>query len=390
LKSLLALPLFDDRHRELAEGLSAWAGENVPDEEPTDASAASRELVQRMAGGGWLELCVPAAQGGRNEKLDVRSLCIARETLAYHSAMADFAFAMQGLGAGPITLFGTDAQKDSVLPRVARGEVIPAFALSEAEAGSDVGAIATTARLDGDQYVLDGEKSWISNAGIADLYVVFARTGGEGTRGLSAFVVDADTPGCTVVEEIELISPHPIGTLRFEDCHVPGSALIGQPGQGFKIAMGTLDVFRSTVGAAAVGMARRALDEAVAHVRGRRLFGGTLADLQITQDRLATMAMDLDAAALLVYRAAWTKHSGPERVTGEAAMAKAFATEAAQRIIDASLQLFGGAGLTSGHILERLYRDIRPLRIYEGATEVQHVIITRQLLREGQPPTNHA
>lgn len=405
--SHLALPFFDDRHRRLAADLGAWAEAHVPEDEPEGSGsspgraldAACCDLVRRMGEAGWLRLCVPAP-AGLHDRLDslprsigVRSLCLARETLAYRSALADFAFAMQGLGSGPISLFGTDEQQAACLPAVARGEKIAAFALSEAEAGSDVAALATAARPDGDHYVLDGGKTWISNAGIADFYVVFARTGeGEGHRGLSAFVVDAGAPGLTVTERIETVSPHPLGTLRLDGCRVPRTALLGAPGDGFRIAMATLDVFRSTVGAAALGMARRALDEALAHVRRRALFGGTLADLQLTQGRLAQMATDVDAAALLVYRAAWTKDAGAERVTKEAAMAKAFATEAAQRVIDGAVQLFGGRGVTAGHVVERLYRDVRPLRIYEGATEVQHVVIARQLLKEldhGPRTTDH-
>jgi acyl-CoA dehydrogenase len=378
----LAWPFFEDRHRALARELEAWAEEHVPEEEPDDVDAACRSLVRAMGNDGWLRLCVPAP-AGRDDRLDVRSLGLAREALAHRSALADFAFAMQGLGSGPISLFGTDEQQAGRLPAVARGEKIAAFALSEAAAGSDVAALATTARPDGDGYVLDGEKTWISNAGLADFYVVFARTGeAPGAKGLSAFVVDADAPGLTVTERIETASPHPLGTVRLDGCRVPRTALLGAHGDGFRIAMATLDVFRSTVGAAALGMARRALGEALAHVRTRRLFGGTLADLQLTQARLAQMATDVDAAALLVYRAAWTKDAGAARVTKEAAMAKAFATEAAQRVIDGAVQLFGGRGVTAGHVVERLYRDVRPLRIYEGATEVQHVVIARQLLKD--------
>lgn len=380
--SHLAWPFFDARHRDLARDLSAWAEAHVPQEEPSDADAACRALVGRLGEAGWLRLGVPAP-AGLHERIDVRSLCLAREALAYRSALADFAFAMQGLGSGPISLFGTDAQRARYLPAVARGEALAAFALSEAQAGSDAAALATTAQRDGDGFVLNGAKTWISNAGLADVYVVFARTGeGEGHRGLSAFIVDAGTPGLAVTERIETVSPHPLGSLAFDNCRVPRENLLGEPGQGFKIAMATLDVFRSTVGAAALGMARRAFDEALAHARSRRIFDGTLADLQITQQKLAQMATDLDAAALLVYRAAWTKDAGAERVTKEAAMAKAFATEAAQRVIDTAVQLFGGRGVTAGHVAERLYRDIRPLRIYEGATEVQHLVIARQLLRE--------
>ena len=392
--SHLALPFFNDAHRQLADELGVWAEANAPKDEPEDANAFSKALVKQLGEAGWLDLCVPAP-AGRHEKLDVRSLCIARETLAYHSALADFAFAMQGLGSGPISLFGTDEQQAAVLPAVAKGEKIAAFALSEGRAGSDVAALATTATPEGDHYVLNGSKAWISNAGIADFYVVFARTGEEeGHRGLSAFVVDADAPGLSVTEQIDTISPHPLGSLEFRDCRVPRSALIGEAGQGFRIAMATLDVFRSTVGAAALGMARRALDETLRHVQQRKIFGGTLADLQITQAKLAEMATLIDASALLVYRAAWTKDDGAERITKEAAMAKAYATESAQKVIDMAVQLFGGRGVTSGHIVERLYRDIRPLRIYEGATEIQQVIIARQVLKEVEldeelPTTNH-
>ncbi|MEM1041266.1 MAG: acyl-CoA dehydrogenase family protein [Bacteroidota bacterium] len=374
----LALPFFEDRHRGLARDLDAWAEAHV-DEAPEDDAEACRLLVRALGEAGWLTLCVPAP-AGRHERLDVRSLCLARETLGYRSALADFAFAMQGLGAGPVSLFGTDAQRDAYLPAVAQGKKIAAFALSEAEAGSDVSALATTATPDGDAFVLSGEKTWISNAGIADFYTVFARTG-EGSKGLSAFVVDADTPGLTVAADIPLIAPHPLGTLRFADCRVPRSSLIGEVGQGMRIALSTLDVFRTTVGAAALGFARRALGEALGHVRRRELFGGTLADLPVVQSQLAQMATEIDASALMVYRAAWTKDAGAERVTKEAAMAKAYATEAAQRVIDTAVQLFGGHGVTVGSVVERLYRDIRPLRIYEGATEVQHLVIARQLLR---------
>jgi acyl-CoA dehydrogenase len=380
LPSHIYWPFFDERHRTLAADLGAWAAKHV-EEENDDEAAACRALVLAMGEAGWLRLCVPAP-AGLHERLDARSLCLARETLGYRSALADFAFAMQGLGSGPISIFGTDEQRARWLPAVAHGEALAAFALSEAEAGSDVAALATTARRDGDEWILDGEKTWISNAGIADFYVVFARTGEAGSRGLSAFVVPADTPGLEVTKQIPLIAPHPLGTLTFTGCRVPHSALIGEPGQGMRIALATLDVFRSTVGAAALGFARRALDETLAHVCRRELFGGTLADLAVVQQKLATMATEIDASAGLVYRAAWTKDAGAERVTKEAAMAKAYATEAAQRVIDDAVQLFGGQGVTAGSIVERLYRDIRPLRIYEGATEIQHLVIARQLLSE--------
>jgi acyl-CoA dehydrogenase len=304
--------------------------------------------------------------------------------------LADFVFAMQGLGSGPISLFGTEAQKAAYLPPVAAGEKVAAFALSEPEAGSDVAAMATTARDEGDAWVLDGAKTWISNGGIADFYVVFARTGeAPGAKGLSAFVVDADTPGLSVVERIPLIAPHPLATLRFDGCRVPKDRLIGTAGEGFKIAMATLDVFRSTVGAAALGFARRALDEALTRASTRKLFGAPLSDLQLTQAALADMALDVDASALLVYRAAWAKDSGAPRVTREAAMAKLHATERAQAVIDAAVQLFGGQGVVSGSPVERLYREIRALRIYEGASEVQKVVIARQTLAAHAAEAGH-
>jgi len=382
-RSFLSWPFFDDHHRRLAEDLDAWAAATVPDlahAAERDLDGACRALVRALGDAGWLRYAVPASHGGVHERLDVRTLCLVRETLARHAGLADFAFAMQGLGTGPITLFGTGAQKDAYLPRVGRGDSIAAFALSEPEAGSDVAATATTARRDGDGWVLDGAKTWISNGGIADHYVVFARTGeAPGARGLSAFIVDADSPGLGVAARIDVTAPHPLATLRFDGCRVPADRLLGQPGEGFKIAMATLDVFRSTVGGAALGFARRALDEAVRHAGSRRLFGAPLGDLQMTQAKLADMATEVDAAALLVYRAAWTKDSGAPRVTREAAMAKLYATEAAQRVIDAAVQIFGGLGVTRGQIVETLYREIRPLRIYEGASEVQKIVIARQL-----------
>jgi acyl-CoA dehydrogenase len=325
-------------------------------------------------------LLAPAvANDGR---FDVRTLCLARETLAYHDGLADFAFALQGLGSGPVSLFGTDAQKTR-LPAVAAGKAIPAFALTEPEAGSDVAALATTATADGGDFRLDGEKTYISNGGIADWYVVFARTGeASGARGLSAFIVDADTPGFAVAERIETIAPHPLARLVFDGCRVPAANRIGGPGEGFKVAMATLDVFRATVGAAALGFARRALDETLHHVTSRKTLGETLADLQMTQGSLADMATEIDAAALLVYRAAWTRDAGAPRITREAAMAKLAATEWAQAVIDRAVQLHGARGVTSGTKVEQLYRDIRALRIYEGATEIQKLIIARAVLAE--------
>jgi acyl-CoA dehydrogenase len=329
-----------------------------------------------------LRACVPDFYGGLRANLDVRTLCLARELLASRSGLADFAFAMQGLGSGAITLFGSAELKKRYLPMVTEGRSIPAFALSEREAGSDVAAIATRARRDGDTYVLDGEKTWISNAGVADVYVVFARTSETGSKGLTAFAVDGATRGFSVGRRIETMSPHPLGTLHFERARVPVTHRIGQEGEGFKIAMATLDVFRSTVGAAALGFARRALAESIKHAKNRKLFGAPLADLQLTQAAIAQMATDVDASALLVYRAAWTKDNGAERITREAAMAKWFATEAACRVCDRAVQLFGGRGVTQGEIVERLYRDVRALRIYEGASEIQQIVIAKHTLEE--------
>ncbi len=328
----LAWPFFDDAHRAFARDLQTWLdGADVLDDE-RDADSSCRAWIRALAGSGWLKPCI---------ELDVRRLCLARETLAYRSALADFAFAMQGLGSGAITLFGSDALKKRWLESVTNGRAIAAFALSEREAGSDVAALATTARRENDEYVIEGEKAWISNAGLADFYVTFARTGGEGSKGLSAFAIDAATPGLSVDGRIETISPHPLGTLRFASVRVPASCRIGGEGDGFKIAMATLDLFRSTVGAAALGFARRALDESCRHAQSRKLFGAPLSHLQLTQAAIAEMATDVDASALLIYRAAWTKDGGAERVTREAAMAKWFATEAAARVCDRAVQLFG-------------------------------------------------
>lgn len=386
-RSFLDWPFFEDRHRALAAELDAWAGAALPGlVDHHDVDGSCRRLVAALGKAGWLRHAVPASHGGAADRLDVRSLCLIRETLARHEGLADFAFAMQGLGTGPVTLFGSDALKDRILPPVRDGRAIAAFALSEPEAGSDVAATGTTAVSDGPDAVrIDGEKTFISNGGIADHYVVFARTGeAPGARGLSAFLVAADTPGLTVAERIEVIAPHPLATLRFEGCRVPLADRIGGAGEGFKVAMATLDVFRSTVGAAALGFARRALDEALGRARGRRMFGGVLGDLQLSQAALAEMATEIDASALLVYRAAWAKDRGAARVTREAAMAKMFATEAAQRVIDRAVQLFGGLGVTCGVKVEELYREIRALRIYEGATEVQKIVIARQLLAEAE------
>jgi alkylation response protein AidB-like acyl-CoA dehydrogenase len=355
-----------------------------PTDEPTDVDAECRALVRRLGRAGWLRYAVPAAHGGAFERLDVRALCLARETLARADGLADFAFAMQGLGAGPISLFGSEPLRARYLSRVAAGEAIAAFALSEPDAGSDVGAMRTTARRDGDAYVVDGEKTWISNAGIADFYVIFCRYPEGGERGFVALAVDADAPGLRVSRRIDVSAPHPLGTLVFDGCRVPADHAVGEAGRGLRVAFGTLDVFRSTVGAAALGFARRALDEAVAHVRGRRAFGQRLADFQLTQARLADMATAIDASALLVYRAAWTRDAGAERVTREAAMAKLHATEAAQRVVDDAVQLFGGRGVVRGEVVERLYREVRALRIYEGTSEIQKLVIAGELLKGSQ------
>jgi alkylation response protein AidB-like acyl-CoA dehydrogenase len=382
----LAWPFFEDRHRAFAAGLDGWiAAGGLGAVDHDDVDAACRTLVALLGAGGMLQPCVPAAYGGAAEGLDSRLLCLARERLAYADGLADFAFAMQGLGTGAITLGAPEALKAAILPAVVAGKRIAAFALSEPEAGSDVGAIATTARRDGDAFVLDGEKTWISNGGIADFYCVFARTGeAPGTRGLSAFVVDAATPGLTVAERIDVMAPHPLARLRFDGCRVSADRLIGVPGEGFKLAMRTLDIFRASVAAAALGFARRAFDETVAHVRTRPMFGGTLGDLQLTQATLGEMATAIDAAALLTYRAAWRRDVQGLPTTREAAMAKMTATENAQFVIDRAVQLFGGRGVRRGEIVERLYREIRALRIYEGATEVQKVIVGRDVSRNGR------
>ena len=326
---------------------------------------------------------MPASHGGLNGALDVRTLCLAREILGWHDGLADFSFAMQGLGSYPVSAFGSEALKKKYLPPVAAGRHIAAFALSEPGSGSDVAAIETTAKSDGPGHVrLDGEKTWISNGGIADHYVVFARTGeAPGARGLSAFVVDADAPGLTIAERLEVIAPHPLARLHFDGCRVPMENRLGEPGEGFRVAMSTLDVFRSTVGAAALGLARRALEETLARVSSRQLFGAPLAELQMTQASLADSSSEVDAAALLIYRAAWTKDQGAPRIAREASIAKMFATEMAQRVIDRAVQLHGGDGVRTGSKVEQLYREIRALRIYEGATEVQKVIIARELLK---------
>lgn len=377
----LELPFFDDRHRALAAGLDAWSAAALQKIDHHDTDHACRALVRALGEAGHLRHCVPAAFGGAVEQIDSRALVVCRETLARHDGLADFAFAMQGLGSGPISLAGPPALQHAVLPRVARGECITAFALSEPAAGSDVAAMACSARDDGDAWVLDGEKTWISNGGIADVYCVFARTGeAPGARGISAFAVDAGTPGLEIAERIEVIAPHPLARLRFAGCRVPKDRLLGAPGEGFKLAMRTLDIFRASVAGAALGFARRALDEALSHAKNRPMFGQHLADFQLTQAALGDMAAAIDAAALLTYRAAWQRDVQGRRTTREAAMAKMVATENAQAVIDRALQLHGGLGVKVGSVVESLYREIRALRIYEGATEVQRLIIGRDLL----------
>ncbi len=383
-QSYLDWPFLEPQHKQLASDIDAWAQSELPPlvdapDAHDDVDKTCRKLVKALGEGGWLRYCVPAAYGGALEGLDVRCLSIIRETLARHSGLADFAFAMQGLGSGPITIFGDDRLKQRYLPAVARGDKIAAFALSEEEAGSDAAAMTTSLRRQDDEIVVDGEKLWISNGGIADFYTVFARTG-EGSKGVSAVIVDADTDGLAIAERIEVIAPHPLARLKFENCRVPADNQLGLDGEGFKIALSTLDIFRTTVGAAALGLARRALDEASHRALARKMFGGALSDLPLAQAMLAEMALDIDAAALLVYRSAWTKDVKKTRVTREAAMAKLFATDEAQQIIDKAVQLFGGLGVTKGQKVEELYREIRALRIYEGASEVQKIVIAREHL----------
>lgn len=397
--SFLDWPFFMDHHRELAEGVSAWAASHLlhgtASEDRESVDAACRQLVRELGKAGWTRHCVPAnweaeegsAHAGAST-YDVRALALIRETLARHDALADFAFAMQGLGSGAIALGGSRDLKSRYLPRVAAGEAISAFALSEPNAGSDVAALQCRATPTRSGYSLQGEKTWISNGGIADFYCVFARTGpaeqrADGTAsadGISAFVIDAGTAGLSISKRIDTISPHPLATIRFDDCHIPASQRLGPEGAGFKLAMRTLDVFRTSVAAAAVGFAQRALDEALAHSVQRRMFGRTLADFQLTQAALADMASGIDAARLLTYRAAWLRDRG-ERASMEVAMAKMTATETAQQVIDRAVQMFGGRGVSHGETVERLYRDIRALRIYEGATEVQKLIIGRSLIQ---------
>lgn len=380
-RTYLDWPFFEAHHASLARELDEWAACILPPIVEAEGAEdrlddTCRALVRALGEGGWLRYCVPASHGGMHEALDVRSLSIIRETLARHSGLADFAFAMQGLGSGAISVFGSEALRAEYLPAVARGQKIAAFALSEEEAGSDAAAMRSTLREEGGAFILNGEKLWISNGGIADFYCVFAR----GEAGASAVVVDADAPGFSVPERIDVIAPHPLARIRFDNVRLSRERRIGEEGKGFKVALSVLDIFRTTVGAAALGLARRALEEAGTRALTREMFGATLADLPIAQASLAEMALDVDAAALLVYRSAWVKDTQGRRVTREAAMAKLHATEAAQQVIDKAVQLFGGLGVTKGVKVEELYREIRALRIYEGASEVQKIVIARQLL----------
>ena len=375
--SFLDWPFFEPRHRELAQRLDTWAEAELGGIDHSDVDAACRELVTALGRDGWLKHS--GAEG--DTRLDVRTLCLIRETLARHDGLADFAFAMQGLGTGAISLFGSPEQQAEWLPLTRSGKAISAFALTEPQSGSDVANATMTAVEDGEHFVLNGEKTWISNGGIADVYTLFARTGeAEGARGLSAFIVPAGLKGFKITERQQVIAPHPLATLRFTDCRIPKTALIGARGAGFKIAMSVLDVFRSTVAAAALGFARRALDEALSRVSARQVQGAPLFELQMVQGHIADMAVDVDASALLIYRAAWAKDSGAPRVTREAAMAKLFSTDQAQLVIDRAVQLHGGDGVRHGQKVEELYRDIRALRIYEGASDVQRVVIARQTM----------
>ncbi len=380
--SYLKWPFFEDHHREMARNLDEWARENLGTgvHEPDDLAAECIRLVRLFGEAELIKIAVPEAGA---DALDVRTICLARETLARYSGVAEGMFAMQGLGTGPITLFGTPEICEQFLPQIRTGESIGAFALSEPEAGSDVASMTTTAVRTDDGWKIDGVKTWISNAGIAGHYIVFARTGeAPGTRGISAFVVEGDHPGISIVKMIETMAPHVIATIEFKDCVIPADRLLGEPGQGFKIAMATLDVFRSTVGAAALGFARRALDEAMQHAATRMVQQRPLFEQQLIQGKIADMALAVDASALFTYRSAWTRDVLKQRITRESSMAKLYASEAAQKVIDEAVQIFGGLGVTKGYKPEELYRDIRALRIYEGASEIQRVIISRQTMRE--------
>ncbi|MBZ1351406.1 acyl-CoA dehydrogenase family protein [Alcaligenaceae bacterium LF4-65] len=378
----LRLPFFDEGHHALHDAAHAWSAEHLTNRvHHGSVDARCQELTRLLGDAGWLRYCVPAAYGGMFEELDSRSLCLMRQTLGYYDGLADFAFVMQGLGSGPISLFGSEALKQKYLPKVARGDMLAAFALSEPDAGSDVAAMTTRATRTASGYRINGVKTWISNADIADFYTVFARVENDEAEGVTAFVVDANTPGLAVTERFDVCAPHPIGTLTFTDCDISVEQRIGMPGQGFKVALQNLDVFRASVGAAALGFAEAALDMGIARATSRPMFGATLADLQITQAAIGDMSTEIDAATLLVYRAAWERDILKQRTTRSAAMAKLFATESAQRIIDRCVQLHGGLGVKVGHPMEMLYREIRALRIYEGATEVQQVVIARETMK---------
>ena len=379
--SFLHWPFFEERHKELALRLKKWAQTELSgfSTEASNVDQTCQQLVIKLAEAGWLDYCVPKEYGGVYSKFDVRSLCLIRETLAGFSGLADFVFAMQGLGSATISLFGSAELQSKYLPDVRSGEKIAAFALTEPEAGSDVAALTTTAIIEDDFFVLDGEKTLISNGGIADYYTVFAKTGeAPGTHGISAFVVDADTPGVEIIERIKVIAPHPLARIRFNKCRIPLAQQIGKGGEGFKMAMATLDIFRSTVGAVALGFARHALDEALERVKSRKMFGSPMSNLQLIQAKLGDMSLDIDASALLIYRAAWINDNSADRITRELPWLNYLQQKRHQRVIDEAVQIFGGSGVVSGFAVEQLYREIRALRIYEGASEVQKLIIASQ------------
>jgi len=379
-KTYLHWPFFEEKHRQLSADLEDWCAKNLSNIDHSDTDELCKSLVSALGKAGWCQYS-GVDPVDSSSVLDVRSLCLIRETLARNEGLADFAFAMQGLGTGAISLFGTLEQKNDWLTGTREGNKISAFALTEPQSGSDVANSTMSATLDGEEYVLNGEKTWISNGGIADVYTVFARTGdAPGAKGLSAFIVPANTPGLSIAERLDTIAPHPLARLKFDDCRIPRSALLGEQGSGFKTAMSVLDIFRPTVAAAALGFARRAMDESLGRVNTRELQGTKLLEMQMVQGHIADMALNIDASALLIYRAAWLKDTGAPRVTREAAMAKLFSTEQAQKVIDQSVQLHGGDGVRSGTTVEKLYREIRALRIYEGATDVQKIIIARQAL----------
>lgn len=381
-QSYLEWPFFEEHHRKLAADLEDWCQQSLQNIDHSDVDQACKDILSKLAQGGWLKYVVPKAYGGIFDDFDVRSLCLIRETLGRHDGLADFVFAMQGLGSGTITLFGSEAIKSEYLPAVANGTKMAAFALTELESGSDVANMTTSAELNDDHYTINGAKTFISNGGIADYYVLFARTAdAPGAKGLSAFLLDADTHGIEITERINVTAPHPLATLTFKSCEIDKSKMLGKSGEGFKAAMATLDIFRTTVGAAALGFSRRALSDAATRTNERNLFGAPLHNLQLVQGMLAECATDVDTSALLIYRAAWTRDTVGRRVTREAAMAKMHATETAQHVIDKAIQIFGGQGVVTGVKVEELYREIRALRIYEGATEVQKVIIARELLK---------